>query len=224
MEEQALLEKLQNLAVIPVIAIESLESALPLADALIEGGLPVAEITFRTPVAGEALALINQERPELILGAGTVLTMDQLERAKRSGARFGVSPGLNPEIVQAARAMDLPFIPGVVTPTEVERAITLGARTLKFFPAEASGGSAMIKALYAPYAHLGVRFMPTGGVTMKNLEAYLQNPAVMMVGGTWIAKKDAITAGQWDDIRDNCLRTVELVRGLRQTGKKATGE
>ena len=222
MEEQALLEKLQNLAVIPVIAIESLASALPLADALIEGGLPVAEITFRTPVAGEALALISRERPELILGAGTVLTMDQLERAKRSGARFGVSPGLNPKIVQAARAMDLPFIPGVVTPTEIERAIGLGARALKFFPAEASGGSVMIKALHAPYAHLGVKFMPTGGVTMKNLEAYLQNPAVMMVGGTWIAKKEAIAAGQWDHIRDNCLLAVELVRGLRQTGKDTT--
>lgn len=223
MKEQALLERLQNLAVIPVIAIESVDSAIPLADALIEGGLPVAEITFRTPAAGEAMALISKERPELILGAGTVLTKDQLQRAQDSGARFGVAPGLNPEIVQAAEALNLPFIPGVVTPSEIERAIGLGVRTLKFFPAEASGGSVMIKNLSAPYAHLGIKFMPTGGVSMNNLEAYLQNPAVAMVGGSWIAKKDVIAAGNWDDIRDNCRRAVELVRGFRQADRNGTG-
>lgn len=124
-----MLEKLQDLTVIPVIAIESVDSAIPLADALIEGGLPVAEVTFRTPAAGEAMALISKQRPQLILGAGTVLTRDQLQRAKDSGARFGVAPGLNPEIVQAAGDMGLPFIPGVVTPSEIERAPAWGPRS-----------------------------------------------------------------------------------------------
>ncbi|NJN97590.1 MAG: bifunctional 4-hydroxy-2-oxoglutarate aldolase/2-dehydro-3-deoxy-phosphogluconate aldolase [Anaerolineales bacterium] len=215
METAGLFETLQEFGVIPVIAIDSPEGAVPLADALIEGGLPVAEITFRTAAAAEVIARIKKERPQLILGAGTVLTLDNLKLARDCGAEFGVAPGLNPEIVQAAQQFDLPFIPGVVTPSEIESAFKLGARFLKFFPAEASGGVSMIKALAAPYAHLGIKFMPTGGVSLANLKDYLALDTVAMVGGTWIASKDTIRAENWIEIRRNCQQACELVARIR---------
>jgi 2-dehydro-3-deoxyphosphogluconate aldolase/(4S)-4-hydroxy-2-oxoglutarate aldolase len=201
--------------VVPVIAIESVDSALPLADALAEGGLPVAEITFRTAAGGEVIARIAKERPNVILGAGTVLSLENLRAAKAAGARFGVAPGTNPDIVAEAARLGLPFIPGVVTPSDVERALALGAKIQKFFPAEASGGLNMIKALAAPYGHTGVKFMPTGGVTPANLEEYLKNEAVLCVGGTWIATKELISGKKWADIRDNCRKAMEIVRKVR---------
>lgn len=215
MRQQELLEKLKSYGVVPVIAIESLEAALPLADALAEGGLPVAEITFRTQAGGEVIARIARERPNLILGAGTVLSLENLHAAKQAGARFGVAPGTNPQIVAEAVKLGLPFIPGVVTPSEVERALALGATIQKFFPAEASGGLAMIRALAAPYGHTGVKFMPTGGVSLANLAEYLKNETVACVGGTWIASRELIAGQQWDQIRDNCRKAMEVVRQLR---------
>jgi 2-dehydro-3-deoxyphosphogluconate aldolase/(4S)-4-hydroxy-2-oxoglutarate aldolase len=216
MDQQTLFESLRRYAVIPVIAIDSAESALPMADAMIDGGLPVAEITFRTAVARDVITMLRKARPDLIVGAGTILTLENLRMAAECGARFGVAPGLNREIVEEARRLRLPFIPGVVTPSEIEAALRLGASTLKFFPAEASGGVAMIKALAAPYAHMGIRFMPTGGVNVQNLDKYLALDAVAMVGGTWIASREAIAAQRWDEIGQNCrdARTVvERVRG-----------
>ena len=215
MTQDELLQTLKKYGVVPVIAIESVEAALPLADALAAGGLPVAEITFRTAAGGEVIARIGKERPNVILGAGTVLSLENLRAAKASGARFGVAPGTNPDIVAEAARLGLPFIPGVVTPSEVEKALALGARILKFFPAEASGGLAMIKALAAPYGHTGVQFMPTGGVSLGNLEDYLKNGAVLCVGGTWIATKELIAAKKWDEIRDNCRKAMEVVRKVR---------
>jgi 2-dehydro-3-deoxyphosphogluconate aldolase/(4S)-4-hydroxy-2-oxoglutarate aldolase len=219
MNQQELFEKLSHHGVIPVIAIESVEDAIPMADAMIEGGLPVAEITFRTAAGGEVIAKLKKERPNLLLGAGTILSLDNLKRAKDAGALFGVAPGLNPEIMREAKRLDLPFVPGVMTPSEVDSAMNLGAKVLKFFPSEAAGGLKMIEGLYAPFKHMGVKFMPTGGVSMGNLEAYLSNPAVMMVGGTWIAKNDVIAAKKWDVIRDNCAQAVELVRKVRASKK-----
>lgn len=201
--------------VVPVIAIESPDLAVPLADALIEGGLPVAEITFRTAAAGEAITILKKERPQLFLGAGTILSVENLVKAKEAGAMFGVSPGLNPEIAGKARDMGFPFFPGVVTPSEVEMGLSFGGDVLKFFPSEASGGTAMIKAVSAPYAHLGVRFIPTGGANIGNLEEYLSMDQVIAVGGTWIAKKDAISAKLWDKIRDNAAEAVKIVRKVR---------
>lgn len=215
MDQQQLFETLGKYAVVPVIAIDSVESALPMADAMIEGGLPVAEITFRTAAAGEVIAKLKEQRPNLILGAGTILTLENLKMAKQAGAQFGVAPGLNPELVAEAKKLDLPFIPGTVTPSEIERAYSLGAKILKFFPAGASGGVAMLNALYAPYRHLGIKFMPTGGVKMNNLEQYLSSDAVAMVGGSWVAKKDVIAAGKWDQIRENCREICELVGRIR---------
>jgi 2-dehydro-3-deoxyphosphogluconate aldolase/(4S)-4-hydroxy-2-oxoglutarate aldolase len=216
MNQTQLFEELEKYAVIPVIAIDDVDSACFLADALIEGGLPVAEITFRTAAARDVIGTLTVEKPELILGAGTVLTTENLQSAVDCGARFGVAPGLNAKIVKEARNLGLPFIPGVVTPGEIETALSLNAKLLKFFPAEASGGIEMLKALSGPYAHTGVRFVPTGGVTIKNLEAYLSLATVRMAGGTWIAGRQLIDDKNWDAIRDNCRQVCELVGRIRE--------
>jgi 2-dehydro-3-deoxyphosphogluconate aldolase/(4S)-4-hydroxy-2-oxoglutarate aldolase len=215
MTQEELMKSLKGYGVVPVIAIEAVESALPLADAMAEGGLPVAEITFRTAAGGEVIARIAKERPNVILGAGTVLSLENLRAAKAAGARFGVAPGTNPDIVAEATRLGLPFIPGVVTPSEVEKALALGAKIQKFFPSEASGGLAMIKALAAPYGHTGVKFVPTGGVGLANLEEYLKNEAVLCVGGTWIATKELISGKKWTEIRDNCRKAMEVVHKVR---------
>lgn len=215
MEPEAIFDKITQCGVVPVIAIESVDAALPLADALLEGGLPVVEITFRTNAAAEVIAKLCCERPELLVGAGTVLTIANLEAAKAAGARFGVAPGLNPDILYAAEEAELPFVPGICTPSELEGAMGLGCKVLKFFPSEQSGGAEMVKALSGPYAHTGVRFIPTGGVSLLNLEAYLSVETVIAVGGTWIAKKEDLAGAKWPDIRDRCRKAVDTVRRVR---------
>jgi 2-dehydro-3-deoxyphosphogluconate aldolase/(4S)-4-hydroxy-2-oxoglutarate aldolase len=201
--------------VLPVVAIETADNALPLGDAFSSGGLPLIEVTFRTSAAAEAINRLTKERPALLVGAGTVLTLENLRAAKQAGAQFAVAPGCNPEIVKAARDMNLPFIPGVATPSEVEQAMALGCKLLKFFPAEALGGIPMLDALFGPYGHTGARFVPTGGVNLGNLEAYLRCKAVSAVGGTWLAKKEDILAGKWDAIRERIRATAEIVRHVR---------
>lgn len=215
MKPEEVLAALKKHVVIPVIAIESADAALPLADALIEGGLPVAEITFRTTAAVAVISRIARDRPQLVLGAGTILTKENLAAAIDAGARFGVAPGLNPDILAEANRRGLPFIPGVVTPSEIEQALSLGATLLKFFPAEASGGIPMIKALSGPYAHTGARFVPTGGVSAASLAEYLAVPAVACVGGTWIASKEAIAGKKWAEIAENCRAAVKIVAAAR---------
>ena len=210
--------RIAQLGIVPVIAIENADAAIPLADAFIEGGLPVVEITFRTAAAAEVIRKMARERPQLIVGAGTVLTLANLEAAKASGAAFAVAPGLNPQTVKQAQAMGLPFMPGVATPSDIELGVSLGCKLLKFFPAEANGGVNMIEALSAPYKHAGVRFMPTGGVNPANLESYLKLDTVAAVGGTWIAKKEDLAHGKWDDIRNRCKAALEIVAKAR--GKK----
>ena len=215
MSKQDVFETVRKRVVVPVIAIDDADSALALADALIEGGLPVAEITFRTEAAAKVIGRIAKERPAMVLGAGTVLSVENLKRARDAGASFGVAPGLNPVVVEEAEKIGLPFVPGVVTPSEVEQAMGLGARLLKFFPAEAFGGLKVIKALAAPYGHTGVKFMPTGGVTTANLADYLAVDVVACVGGTWIASREAIAEKKWAQIRDACTAAVEAVRRIR---------
>jgi 2-dehydro-3-deoxyphosphogluconate aldolase/(4S)-4-hydroxy-2-oxoglutarate aldolase len=215
---EEIFSRIAQLGVVPVVAIENVDAAIPLADALIEGGLPVVEITFRTAAAAEVIRRIAKERPKLLVGAGTVLTSANLESAKASGAAFAVAPGLNPQTVKQAQAMGLPFMPGIATPSDIELGLSLGCKHLKFFPAEALGGVGMIEALSAPYKHTGVRFMPTGGVNMTNLESYLKVETVFVVGGTWIAKKDDLASGKWDDVRGRCKTALEVVAKAR--GKK----
>lgn len=211
----SILDKLAEYGVIPVIAIESVDHALGLADALIEGGLPVAEITFRTDAAADVISLLAEKRPELILGAGTVLTPENLQKAKDCGATFAVAPGLNPDVVKKAQDIDLPFFPGIANPTDIEMALSLGCKTLKFFPAEASGGIKYLNAISAPYKHTGVKFIPTGGINANNLSSYLELPTILACGGTWIAKNEDMAAGNWGEIAVRCKEVAKVVSNLK---------
>lgn len=210
--EEAMTELFRGLRIIPVIVIKDAERAVPLARALIEGGLPCAEVTFRTAAAREALSRIAGEHPEMLVGAGTVLTPEQVRSAKESGARFIVSPGFNPRVVDACREEGIPVFPGVATPTEIEAALERGLRTLKLFPAEAMGGTAFLKAISAPYG--GVNFIPTGGIGVEELPGYLKLPSVVACGGSWLAPSAWIDSGDFDRIRVETRSAVERVREL----------
>jgi 2-dehydro-3-deoxyphosphogluconate aldolase/(4S)-4-hydroxy-2-oxoglutarate aldolase len=211
------LDRVAELGVVPVIAIDSVAHALPLADALLAGGLPVVEITFRTAAAAEVIRILSRERPRLIVGAGTVLTPETVQIAADAGARFAVAPGLNPRVVLSAKEAGLPFVPGIANPSDIEAGLELGCKLLKFFPAEALGGTKLLSALSAPYKHTGVRFMPTGGASPANLPSYLAIDTVAAVGGTWIAKKEEMAAGQWDLIAQRCREASALVAAARRT-------
>lgn len=215
MSQSSILDRVAAFGVVPVVGLDKVEAGLPLAEALWLGGLPIIEITFRTAVAAEAISAVSRAYPQMVVGAGTILTTAQLETAKASGAAFGVSPGVNPEIIRRAQQLGLPFVPGVATPTDIEQALALGCRLLKFFPAEALGGVAMIEALAGPFKHTGVRFMPTGGVNTGNLANYLKLDVVAAAGGTWIARNEDVSAAKWDVIRQRCRETVDLVAKVR---------
>jgi 2-dehydro-3-deoxyphosphogluconate aldolase/(4S)-4-hydroxy-2-oxoglutarate aldolase len=216
MIDESALDRAVHYGVVPILAIENVEAALPLANALLQGGLPVVEITFRTAAAAEVIRVLAQECPRLVVGAGTVLTPANLKSAKDSGAAFAVAPGLNPDIVKRARDVGLPFVPGVATPTDIEMGLALGCKLLKFFPAEALGGVAMLEALSAPFQHTGLRFMPTGGLNLANLESYLKLQTVAAAGGTWIARRQDLLDGQWAEIRDRCIAALEIVAQARR--------
>jgi 2-dehydro-3-deoxyphosphogluconate aldolase/(4S)-4-hydroxy-2-oxoglutarate aldolase len=205
-------QRLRKNGVVPVVKINDAGKAVPLARALLEGGLDVIEITFRTAAAVEAIALIKKEVPEMLLGAGTVLSLENLEKAAATGVDFVVSPGYNPKIVDRCIEMKLPVFPGVCTPTEIEAAMDRGLTSLKFFPAEASGGTEMLKALSAVYE---VDFMPTGGIGPKNLRDYLALPKVACVGGSWLVKSDLIDGGRFDEITRLAREAVEVVKDMR---------
>ena len=202
--------------VVPVIAIEDARDAVALADALTEGGLPVAEITFRTRAAADAMAVLRAERPDFLVGAGTVLDPASLDAARACGARFGLSPGFDPEIVEAALASGFPFAPGVMTPSEVSVAVRRGITLMKFFPAGTIGGPAALEGIAAPFAHLGLRFVPTGGVSEANMGDWLKLASVAAVGGTWIARTDDIRKRDWAGITAKARAAVEAVRRIRQ--------
>lgn len=195
-----MIERIERVRIVPVVVLDREEDAVPLAEALLAGGLDVMEITFRTAAAEGALKRIAERFPEILLGAGTLLDAEQVKRARGAGAVFGLAPGLNSETVRAARAEGLTFSPGVMTPSEVEQALSLGCGLLKFFPAEAAGGTAMLKALAGPYAQTGVRFIPTGGIGPHNLGDYLKLPIVAAIGGSWMVEKSLIAAGRWGEI------------------------
>ncbi len=186
--------------IVPVVVLDDVESAEPLAEALLAGGLDIMEVTFRTAAAEESIRRISKRFPEILLGAGTLLNQDQVRRAKDAGAVFGLAPGLNPQIITAAHEIGLQFSPGVMTPSEVELALSLDCKLLKFFPAEVAGGVNMLKALSGPYAHTGVKFIPTGGVSSSNLTDYLKLPVVAAIGGSWMVDKRLVNEGKWADI------------------------
>lgn len=208
-----LLEKLGQLGVVPVVEIERAEDAVELGRALLAGGLPCAEITFRTAAAEEAIRRISSSLPEIIVGAGTVLTVDQANRAVSAGAQFIVSPGFNQKVVDWCLQNEIPVTPGVLTPTEIDMALDRGLNILKFFPAEAMGGIAVLKAISAPYR--GVKFIPTGGISKDNLADYLALPSVHCCGGSWLVKASLISAGKFDEITRLTQEAVAVVRRVR---------
>ena len=197
-----------------VAVIDNPDDAVPLAEALLAGGLNVIEVTFRTAAAAEAIALIRRALPKMLVGAGTVLTVDQARKAAAAGAQFGVSPGLNETVLAEARALKMPFFPGVMTPTEVDRALDLDCRHLKFFPAEAAGGVPMLKALAGPFAHTGVQFIPTGGITAALLPEYLALPQVAAVGGSWMAERKLVAERAWHKITALTAAAMKAIAAL----------
>ncbi len=212
-ECQALAAGLAKAKVVPVIAVESVESGVKLCSVLREAGLNCAEITFRTAAAADTIAAVSKMFPDMLVGAGTVLNVADLERARKAGAKFAVAPGCNPKVVAAAVEASFPFFPGVANPSDIECALELGCRVLKFFPAEALGGVKLLKALIAPYKHLGVKFMPTGGLTLDNVKSYLEVKEIVAVGGTWLAKPEDLKAGNWDAIGSVARDTVARLKG-----------
>ena len=206
-------EKIAELGVVPVVVLEDAKDAAPLAKALVEGGLPCAEVTFRTAAAEESIKVMTTEYPDMFVGAGTVLTIDQVDHAVAAGAKFIVSPGFDPEIVDYCLEKEIPVFPGCITPSEVAQAVKRGLKVVKFFPAEQFGGVATIKAMAAPY--VGLKFMPTGGVSAKNLESYLSCDKIIACGGSWMVKGDLVKAGKFDEIKNLTEEAVKLAASIR---------
>ena len=205
--------QIEKTGVIPVVVINDVEDAEPLAQALCEGGLPCAEVTFRTAAAEESIRKMTDIYPNMLIGAGTVLTTEQVDRAVVAGAKFIVSPGFDPEVVDYCILKQIPVFPGCITPSEVAQAAKRGLKVVKFFPAAQFGGVSTIQALAAPY--VGLKFMPTGGVNAKNLADYLQCKSIIACGGSWMVKSDLIKAGEFEKIKDMTKEAVSLVNEIR---------
>jgi 2-dehydro-3-deoxyphosphogluconate aldolase/(4S)-4-hydroxy-2-oxoglutarate aldolase len=207
-----MLKKISELGIVPVVKIENADDAVPLGKALLEGDLPVAEITFRTKAAEQAIKNLTEKLPEVLVGAGTVLTVDQVKRAAGAGAKFIVSPGFNPKVVDYCVSNKIPVTPGVNSPTQIEMALEHGLNTVKFFPAEASGGLKMLKAMAAPYGDM--KFIPTGGINAENLLSYLSFNKVLACGGSWMVKADLISFGKFDEITALTKEAMKTMLGF----------
>lgn len=207
------IEQIQKIGIIPVVVLDEVNDAVPLAEALIRGGLPCAEVTFRTEAAEEAIKIMSINYPEIMVGAGTILTIEQAAKANAAGAKFIVSPGFNPKVVKYCIDEGIMIIPGIATPSELEHALEMGINIVKFFPAEAAGGLYMIKAMSGPYT--SVKFMPTGGINEVNVKHYLKFDKVIACGGSWMVRSDLIKEKQFSTISDLCVEAAEIVRGIR---------
>lgn len=208
-------EQFYDYAVVPVVVLDDTEDAAPLAEALVKGGIPCAEVTFRTEVAEESIRIMSEKYPEMLVGAGTVLTTEQVDRAVAAGAKFIVSPGFDPEIVDYCMEKNIPVFPGCVSPSEVAQAVKRGLKVVKFFPAEQAGGLAMLKAMAAPYTML--KFMPTGGINTKNLKEYLGFSKILCCGGSWMVKGDMIKNKEFDKITEMTREATELAAAARRS-------
>lgn len=206
-------EKFEKIGIIPVVVLNDAKDAEPLGRALMEGGLPAAEVTFRTAAAEESIRIMAEKFPDMLVGAGTVLTKDQVDRAAAAGAKFIVSPGFDAEIVKYCQEKDIPVCPGTQTATEMIAALNLGLDKVKFFPAENAGGLKMIKAIGA--ALTALRFMPTGGINAENVKEYLKDPKIFCCGGSWMVKGDMIKAGEFDKIREKVAEAAAIVKEIR---------
>ncbi len=207
-------EQFYEFAVVPVVVLNDAKDAVPLAEALVKGGLPCAEVTFRTEAAEESIRRMSEKYPEMLVGAGTVLTTEQVDRAVGAGAKFIVSPGFDPEIVDYCLEKNIPVFPGCISPSEVAQAVKRGLKVVKFFPAEQAGGLPMLKAMAAPYPML--KFMPTGGISAKNLKEYLGFEKIICCGGSWMVKGDLIKNGEFDRIAEMTREAVELAASVRR--------
>lgn len=207
------LEKIQEIGIVPVVVLEDAKDAEPLAKALCEGGLPCAEVTFRTAAAEESIRIMTEKYPDMLVGAGTVLTTEQVDRAVLAGAKFIVSPGLNPQIVKYCVEKGILITPGCANPSDIEQALENGLEVVKFFPAEPAGGLKMIKALAAPY--VGVKFMPTGGINATNVRDYLAYDRILACGGSWMVSSDLVKAGDFEKITELTKEAVEIVKESR---------
>lgn len=208
-------QRIHRCGVIAVLVIDEAKNAVPLAQSLLDGGVNCMELTLRTPAAVDSLRHVVDAVPDMLCGIGTILQPDQVDTVVDAGAAFGVAPGLQANVVQKAQELGLPFAPGVVTPSDVESAITLGCRELKFFPAQPSGGTAYLKSMNAPYSHLGLSYIPLGGVNSQNMIDYLKQPFVPAVGGSWLAPRDLIQRQDWSAITKNALEARRLIDDLR---------
>lgn len=207
------LEEIQEIGIVPVVVLDDVKDAEPLARALCEGGLPCAEVTFRTDAAEESIRIMSEKFPDMLIGAGTVLTTEQVDRAVAAGAKFIVSPGLNPRIVKYCVDKGITITPGCSNASDIEQALEYGIDVVKFFPAEPAGGLNMIKALAAPY--VGVRFMPTGGINATNVKDYLRYNRILACGGSWMVKGDLIKAGDFSRITELTKEAVNIVKEAR---------
>jgi 2-dehydro-3-deoxyphosphogluconate aldolase / (4S)-4-hydroxy-2-oxoglutarate aldolase len=216
MFDPSLTEKLTRGGVVAVLTVDDALDAVPIARALLAGGISSIELTFRTPAAVEAIRRIRGEVPEVLVGAGTVLSARDVGLAVGAGAFFGVAPGCNPQTIQAARDQGLPFAPGIMTPSDIERALENSCRILKFFPAQTSGGLPHLTTMAAPYHHLGVKFIPLGGITEKLLADYLRSPLVACIGGSWLASASFIRAKDWAGVQTNAAGASALVAATRR--------
>ena len=218
-EQQAMtpqiINKIDAAGIIAVIVIDELRHAMPLAEALLKGGVDAIELTLRTPAAMEAARIIKKEMPEIMLGFGTVITTEQVKAVVDIGADFAVAPGCNPKIIAEARRLGLPFAPGIMTPTDIEIAVQEGCRILKYFPAKTSGGMAHLESMSAPYQYLGLKFIPLGGVNMDNAESYLASSLITAVGGSWVAKRSLIQNENWSAITKNAEEIRTLINRIR---------
>lgn len=208
-------QRVSKAGIVAVLVIDDAANAVPLARALLAGGVDVMELTLRTDAALDSLRAIKAEVPEMLAGIGTVLTPDQVKAAKEAGAAFAVAPGFNPRVVGAAKEAGLPFAPGICTPSDIEGALEFGCNVLKFFPAESTGGLAHLKNISAPYAHLGLKYIPLGGVSAKNLAAYMGSPVVAAVGGSWLAAREVIAAKDWAKITANAKEAKDIIAAAR---------
>jgi len=210
-----MIQKVDDAGVIAVLVIDELKHAVPVAKALLAGGVSAIELTLRTPVAWDAAKAIKDEVPEITLGFGTVLTVEQAKNAANLGADFAVAPGCNPKVIAAAQDYGLSFAPGIVTPTDIEMALEQGCRTLKYFPAETSGGIKHLTNMVAPYNYLNLKFIPLGGLNINNAADYLKSPLITAIGGSWIATQNLIKGEQWATIKQNAKEISELIKDIR---------
>lgn len=210
-----ILQRLRAARIAAGFTVEKAEHAVPLTQALLAGGVSAIELTLRTPAALEGLQAICQEVSEMLIGVGTILTTDMVKQVKDAGADFGVAPGLNPRVVKAAQEAALPFAPGVATPSDIEKAVELNCRVMKFFPAQASGGVKYLRSMSAPYKHLGIEYFPLGGINSDNMMEYLSEPNVVALGGTWVVKKEMVAAEDWSGIT---RQAKEIICAMRDAG------